>query len=401
MLNTIRAQFPVFAANPKLVYLDSAATAQKPDAVINAVSSFYSNSSANVHRGLYPLAEEATRLFDHSRNTIAQFIGVKSEEVVFCGGTTDAINGIAQSLSNSGLISNSPQIIVSSQEHHSNLLPWQQIPGATLHYIPTNKQGELDLSQIDVSRKYDILAISLASNVTGKIYEVKKIKHQLKPKFMIVDAAQAVGHMPVDVTELDADFLAFSGHKLYGPTGVGVLFGKEEHLNSMPPFRTGGGMIDLVERQRSSWDKPPHKFEAGTPPIAQAIGLAAAAAFVQEVGIENIQQHEAEIISYCVKQLNSITGNSLFTAANTQTTSGLEALGIVSFSIEGIHAHDIAQVLGDRQICVRAGHHCTQIFHRETLQVPATARVSLGMYNTKQDIDLLAQGIQDVIAMFK
>lgn len=384
----IKDQFPIFKNNPNLVYLDSAATSQKPQRVIDSIVEFYSKYNSNVHRGLYPLSEKATDMYESARKTIAEFINADLKEIIFTGGTTDGVNSIVESLRISGLIDEESKILLSEVEHHSNLLPWQRI-SKNINYLQSYENISEEL------KNPDILAIALVSNVTGEITPTKELTKLLSPKYIIIDAAQAVGHMKIDVEELGADFIVFSGHKMYGPTGVGVIWGKKELLEKIEPFKVGGGMITEVNRSSASWRDLPEKFEAGTPPISEAIALAEAANFLSELGFEEIKKHEKELRTYLIENLQQIPGIQIYHPDLSQS-----ALGVASFTVEGIHPHDLAQYLGDKNICVRAGHHCVQIYHREVLQIPASLRVSLGIYNTKKDIDAFIKALLEGINHF-
>lgn len=279
----IKHQFPIFETNPDLVYLDNAATTQKPDAVIEATVDFYTHLNANVHRGLYPLSEAATELYELARRKVAKFINAEPEEVIFTFGVTDALNGLAWSLANSDIIKENPQIVTTDLEHHANLLPWQRISD-NITYLSLDDKFQVELDETAISQA-DIITTTHVSNVTGTIVDLEKINNMRSDaSILVVDAAQSIAHIPIDVKALDVDFLAFSGHKMYGPTGIGVLYGKKEHLQKLEPWRVGGGMIRSVTKQGNEWSPAPEKFEAGTPPIAQAIGLAAAIDFMSELG---------------------------------------------------------------------------------------------------------------------
>jgi len=401
----LRNQFPILKNNPELIYLDSASTSQKPQQVIDSLVDFYSKHNANVHRGLYPLAEKATKLYEDARKTIAEFINAEPEEIIFTGGTTDGINKIAESLKISGMLSEKPKVLLTELEHHSNILPWQRL-AKEMFYIPVQTEaGEFEISTDEhfypIEEPYDVLTLTHISNVTGSITDVQEMVkysryHNPKPHYIMLDAAQSIIHMPIDVKALDVDFMVFSGHKMYGPTGIGVIYGKKEILKKMEPFHVGGGMIREVKRASASWAPLPEKFEAGTPPIAEAVALAEAVRFIQNLGFEKIQPHENLLRKYLVEKLMQIPGLKLYHPPLTA-----KAAGVVSFSVDGIHPHDIAQFLGDNNVCVRAGHHCTQILHREILQIPASVRVSLGVYNTEEDIEKFVSFLKESIKHFR
>jgi cysteine desulfurase / selenocysteine lyase len=394
-MHDIKSQFPIFQNNPGLVYLDNAATTQKPEVVLNVLTDFYTKMNANVHRGLYPLSENATELYELARRKVAKFINADPEEIIFVSGTTDGINSIANSLVKSGMLSSQPKILATELEHHANILPWQGIENAQMHYIPMNENFELDMTAVDNLGQVDVLAISHISNVTGTLLPVKEIIARCSQKYSVVDAAQSIAHMPIDVKDMNCDFLVFSGHKAYGPTGIGVIYAKKEYLENMSPFRVGGGMIREVHRDSATWAELPQRFEAGTPAIAETVSLAAALEFICELDLEQIQAYESEHADYLADGLQSIPGLKLYHPREI-TQHG----GVFSFSIEGIHPHDLAQALGEEKICVRAGHHCTQILHREILKIPASTRVSLAIYNDKTDIDKLIIGLDKAIKIY-
>lgn len=389
-----KSQFPILSNNPGLVYLDNAATTQKPRRVIQKISEFYSKYNSNVHRGLYPLSEKSTELYEESRRTVAKFINAEPEEIIFTSGATDGLNAIATMLSSSGLIDKHPRIVLSELEHHSNILPWQRLNPRSIEYLMLTSDFAIGSSA--ETKRVDVIALTHASNVTGSILNIKEIlARNNNYEFSVLDASQSIAHMKVDVKDLGVDFMVFSSHKVYGPTGVGVLYAKKEILEALDPFRVGGGMINEVKRDRATWANLPEKFEAGTPPIAEAIGLSEAVRFIQELGFEKMRLNEQELRIYLVEKLKSISGIRIY-----HPPLNIDALGIVSFTIDGIHPHDLAQYLGDRKICVRAGHHCTQILHREVLNIPASVRVSLGVYNTKSDIDKLIEGVNSAMKYY-
>jgi len=395
----VKENFPIFANNPGLVYLDNAATTQKPQSVINSIVEYYSKFNANVHRGLYPLSDKSTQLYEEARQIVADFIKADTEEVIFVGGTTDGVNAIATGLSKSKLVRQNPIIITSEFEHHSNILPWQGINPSKIYYM---KKVEDNVLEYFDNTKYqsnnespDIITLSYVSNVTGTIFPIKDIANETNSKYKIIDAAQAIGHMPIDVKNLNIDFMVFSGHKMYGPTGIGVIYAKKEILEKMEPFRVGGGMINKVERDNATWASLPTKFEAGTPPISEAIALGEAIKFIKRVGFEYIQKHEQGLLKYLLIRLQEISEISIYHPMDVY------ASGVVSISIKGVHPHDLAQSLGNNSICVRAGHHCTQILHREILQIPASLRISLAVYNDHEDIDIFIFSLKKIINTFK
>lgn len=397
-----RNDFPIFTNNPDLVYLDSAATSQKPQVFLDAVKDFYENYNANIHRGIYPIAEKATHAVEDVRKKVAKFINAKDpHEIIFTNGTTHGINSVMYAWGNE-FINKGDVIVTSVAEHHANFVPWQELAKkneAEFVVIDINNEGELLLDQYkEAFEKAKIVALSYISSVTGRIYDVSQIIRSIrtvnKNCLIIVDAAQAVQFMKVDVQELDCDFLAFSGHKLFAETGVGVLYGKKERLDEMPPFLYGGSMIKEVTVSKTSYATIPEKFEAGTLNISGIISLGVAVDYVSEIGMEKIKQHERELVTYCFYELKKIEGLNVL-GPGDPTHRG----GIVSFTMDGIHPHDIAQILGDRGICVRAGHHCTMPLHAR-FGIPASVRVSVSVYNTKKDIDALVAGLHHVKKIF-
>jgi cysteine desulfurase/selenocysteine lyase len=383
----------------RLAYLDSAATAQKPVQVIEAVRQFYLSSNANVHRGVHLLSEEATDAYDRARERIQRFLGAASpEEIVFTHGTTAGLNLVAASWAGVRLRPGD-EIVLTTMEHHSNIIPWQQAAaraGAVLKVVPNLPDGALDLPAFRrlLGPRTRIVAVSHVSNVLGTLAPVREmaaLAHDAGA-ILVVDGAQSAPHVPVDVTALGCDFFACSGHKLYGPTGIGVLYGKRELLEAMPPWQTGGGMIEEVTFEKTTWAPPPARFEAGTPPIAGAVGLAAAADFLEELGWEGIIAHEAALLGYATEQLVQVPGVRLHGTAPGK-------LGVISFTVDGIHPHDVATVLDAGGVAVRAGHHCAQPLMRH-LGITATVRASLGLYNDAADVDQLIEGLHETHRRF-
>jgi cysteine desulfurase / selenocysteine lyase len=406
----IRKDFPIFTRTirdgKKLVYLDSGATSQKPQAVLDAEVDFYAKHNAAAHRGAHQLAEEATELFEASRQTVADFLGAKSEEIVFTKSATESLNLLAYSFSNAEpgskfAIGPGHSIVVSEMEHHANLIPWQQLAkrsGAELKWFGVTPDGRLDESNIDslITSKTKIVAITQQSNVLGTINNLKQIiekAHQVGA-IVIVDACQSVPHIPVDVTKLGADFIVFSGHKILGPTGVGVLWGRYDLLNDLPPFLFGGSMIENVTMTDATWAEAPRRFEAGVPNMAQVIGLAAAVKYIQAIGIESIHEHEKTLTAYLLNELAQIPGISVVGPTDLSHRGGT-----VSFTVDGIHPHDLGQYLDSAGIAVRTGHHCAWPLTR-ALGVPATTRASLYLYNDNSDIDALISAIKDAKKYF-
>lgn len=397
MLNEIKKDFPIFKQKMNgqpLVYLDSAATTQKPQAVINAVKDFYEQRNANIHRGIYRLSEEATALYEGAREKVQKLINVpEKEEIIFTRGTTESINLVAYTWGRQN-IESGDEIIVTEMEHHSNIIPWQLLAkekGATLKFVPINDQGRLKVEKLNslLSDRTKLLAIMHVSNVLGVVNPLKEIiarAHISKTK-VLVDGAQAVPHLPVDVTALDCDFYAFSGHKMLGPTGIGVLYGKRELLEEMPPFMAGGDMIKEVTKENATWNELPAKFEAGTMPIAQAVGLGAAIDYLNKIGLENIWQHEQELIAYALEKMKPITGLKIYGPLEPKDKGG-----VLAFNIGEIHPHDIASIFDEAGVAIRAGHHCAQILMNR-LETQATARASFYIYNDQLDVDKLVEAI--------
>lgn len=365
----------------RIMYLDSTATSLKPQSVIDKMNDYYTKYTANVFRGIYTTSEEATAEYENVREKVARFIHAKPDEIIFTRNTTESINLVAWALR--------PQHVVASiMEHHSNFVPWQQLGKLTVWY------PEKPIDTV-VTKKTEIFAITAVSNVLGTIVPVKKIvrtvKRLNKKCLVLIDAAQAVPHMPIDVTDWRADFVAFSGHKMLGPTGVGVLWGRRELLNQMKPFNYGGEMISEVYVDRTVFKEPPHKFEAGTPDIAGVIGLGAAIDYLTKLGMENVREHEKEIVLYAMKKLGNMKGLTIY--------GPKQRAGVIAFTLKNIHPHDIAQLLNEDNIFVRAGNHCAMPLH-EHLGIPATARASFYIYTTKEDIDALVMGLQKIQKLF-
>lgn len=398
----IRRDFPILhtqARGHNLVYLDNAATSQKPQAVIDALVCYYESGNANIHRGVHYLSEKATQEFEEGRATVQRFVNAANPgEIVFARGTTEAINLVAQTWGRAN-IRHGDEIVVSAMEHHSNIVPWQIVceqQGANLRVAPVNDAGELIFAEFEklLGRKTKLVAMAHVSNALGTVNPVAKIveaAHRVNAR-VLLDGAQAVPHMSVDVCAIDCDFYAFSGHKIYGPTGIGILYGKAELLDAMPPYQGGGDMISSVTFEKTLYNRVPQKFEAGTPHVSGSIGLGAALQYVNAIGIDRIARHEKQILAYGTRRLQEIPGLRLIGTAQ-------EKEGILSFVLEGIHPHDIGTVLDQEGIAIRTGHHCAQPL-MERFGVPATARASLALYNTMEEIDALANGLQKVREVF-
>lgn len=388
----IREDFPIFVEQPdNFVYLDSSATTLKPQTVIDAVADYYSNYSANVHRSIYTIGEKATAAYEASRAKAASLINAPTNSIIFTKGTTESINLVAYTWGRKNL-KDGDEILLTEMEHHSNLIPWQlcaKITGAVLKFIPFNEDGTLDLSEPEkwFTHKTKLVSVIHQSNVFGTINPVKDIIKMAKSvgAVTLIDAAQSVPHQKVDVQELDCDFLAFSGHKMLGPTGVGVLYGKPEILEEMPPFMGGGEMIKTVSLNDSTWNDIPWKFEAGTPNIAQAIGLGTAIDYINKIGLEEIHEYEQHILTYTLEKMQDIPEVNIYGSAD-------ERGAVVSFNLDNIHPHDLSQLLDNDGIAIRAGHHCAQPIMKK-LGVSATGRASFYVYNSKEDVDRLCESL--------
>ncbi|WP_202622687.1 cysteine desulfurase [Enterococcus sp. JM4C] len=401
----LRQDFPILfqeVNDEPLIYLDNAATTQKPKQVLATLNHYYEMNNANVHRGVHTLAERATKDYEAAREKVRDFIHAKeTAEVLFTRGTTTSLNWVAKSFGDA-FVKAGDEIVISHMEHHSNIIPWQQLAqqkGAVLKYIRVTEDGFLDMEDAkkQITDQTAIVSIAHVSNVLGVINPIEELaalahSHQA---IMVVDGAQAVPHMPVDVQALDADFYAFSGHKMCGPTGIGVLYGKREWLEQMEPVEFGGEMIDFVHLQESTWKELPWKFEAGTPNIAGAIALGSAIDYLNEIGLENIHQHEAELVAYVLPKLQAIDGLTVYgpQAAESHT-------GVIAFNLDGLHPHDVATALDMEGVAVRAGHHCAQPL-LNYLKVSSTARASFYLYNTIADADRLVEAILATKEFFK
>ena len=397
-----RKDFPILNEQVRgkpLVYLDNAATSQKPKQVIEILDAYYRETNSNIHRGVHTLSEKATAIYEEVRGKVKEFINADTtKEIVFVRGATEGINLVAQSFGRNTLKAGD-EIIITELEHHSNIVPWQILSeqtGATLKYIPINDAGELILEEYEelLSDKTRIVAVGHISNALGTINPIKTIidkAHAVGAK-VIVDGAQAVPHIQVDVKELDCDFYVFSGHKLFGPTGIGVLYGKEAILESMPPYQGGGDMIQTVSMEKSTYNAIPYKFEAGTPHIAGVVGLGAAIDYVNELGLETAAQYEIELLDYADEQASQVSGLNFIGTAKNKTS-------ILSFTLDGIHPHDIGTILDGEGVAIRAGHHCAMPV-MERFNIPATARASFAFYNTRHEIDALIQAIDKCQKVF-
>lgn len=392
----IKHNFPIFTAHPDLVFLDSASTSQKPAVVIDAVTQFYKKKNANIHRGIYALAEEATAAYEHTRDATATFINAFSRnEIIFTGNTNQSINLVAEGWGRK-FLQPGDKVMLSEMEHHANIVPWLRLKeeiGIELLFLPINEQGRLDHIP-HVVEDLKLVALTHISNVLGTINPIEEIIKEVKrhnPHVkVLIDAAQSIAHLPIDVQQLNCDFLAFSSHKMLGPSGVGVLWAKEELLNEMNPLLVGSHMIKKVTKKSATYTDLPDKFETGTANLEGVIGLGAAINYIQSIGMEKIEEYDKELMQYALKKLKRIPYLTLYGPLSTE-----DRVGIFSFSMKDAHPHDIAQILDNKNIAIRSGHHCCQVLMDE-LGVPATARASFYIYNTKDDVDKLVDGIAHV-----
>ena len=403
----IRKDFPILQRMVRdgkpLVYLDNASTTQKPNQVIDAISDYYKNHNANVHRAVYALAEESTEAYEKTREKISKFLNIKNkEEVIFVRGTTEAINLVAYSWGGQN-IKKGDIIVTTEYEHHSNIVPWQLLAkekGAKLEYIGINDNGELILDHLDSylkTGKVKLVAFSQMSNVLGTISNSEEIIKRCKKAGVkiLVDGAQSVPHMKVDIEKLDCDFFAFSAHKMLGPTGVGVLWVRKEILETMPPFHGGGDMIREVHKYETTWNDLPYKFEAGTPNIADVIGFSAAIDYLSNIGMDAIRQHEIDLTKYALEKMSQVKGITIYGVKDV-----LNRGGVISFNFHDVHPHDVATIIDTEGIAVRSGHHCAQVL-MERLNVAATNRASFYIYNTKDDVDKLIKSLEKVSELYK
>lgn len=396
----IKKDFPILSreiGGEKLVYLDNGATTQKPNMVIDSIVDFYKNHNANVHRGIHTLSEEATDLYESARKVVANFINAKPEEIIFTKGSTESLNRVASTWCITNL-KKGDVMLTTIAEHHSNIVTWQQVAkrtGAKLDFIRVTEGGELDISDLKekMNDKVKFIAISHASNVLGTIFPVREVC-KIAEKYncvVSVDGAQGVPHLPTNVKSLGCDFYSFSGHKMLGPTGIGVLWIKEDILKNLSPYEFGGGMINKVDSIDATWAEIPERFEAGTPNICGAIGLASAINYLNNLGMDDVRKHEIEITKYALEEMERIDGLKILGPMDVDKRTGL-----ISFTVGNLHGHDIAAVLNTKGIAVRSGHHCTMPLHKK-MGIPASVRASFYVYNTKEDIDKLVNGIKYAI----
>ncbi len=407
LFENLRNDFPILKRtvrdNKPLVYLDNASTTQKPNQVIDSITDYYQNHNANIHRAVYALAEEATEAYEATRDKVASFVNIKDrQEIIFVRGTTEAINLVAYAWGRSN-VEEGDIIVTTEYEHHSNIVPWQllvQEKRAKLEYIGMDDNYELILDDLDkylATGKVKLVAFSLMSNVLGTITDAEKIIKRCKAAGVptLIDAAQAVPHMKVDLEKLGCDFFAFSGHKMLGPTGIGVLWVRKPVLETMSPFHGGGDMIREVHKYETTWNDLPYKFEAGTPNIADVVGLGAAIDYLAKIGMDNVREHEVELTKYAIERLSEIKGLNIYGTKDISKRGG-----VISFNFADVHPHDVAQIIDGEGIAIRSGHHCAQVL-MERLDVAATSRASFYIYNTKQDIDILVNSLNIVAKVFK
>lgn len=394
-----KRDFPIFQQRPGLIYLDNAATSQKPQVVLDAAADYYKRLNSNVHRSAHFLAEEATQAYEAARFAVADFIRAKNKnEIIFTRNATEAINLVARSYGDA-FLNEGDEVLLSVMEHHSNIVPWLQLKerkGIKINYLDIDEDGQFVFDGSQITSKTRFVSLTGMSNILGSITNLEPIidaAHQKGAK-VLVDACQLAVHLPLDVWKMDADFLAFSGHKLYGPMGIGVLYGKTDLLKKMPPFMGGGEMIQEVFKDHFTPDEIPQKFEAGTPNVAGAIGLKAAIDYIRQIGFSTVQQIEEELTAYALKELSSLPYLKII-GPKTSKNRG----PVISFTMEGIHPHDIAEGLSQKNICIRAGHHCGQVL-MDHLKLPATARLSLAFYNTKEEIDQVMQALEEIHQYF-
>ena len=404
MINqNIKSDFPILSQKINghdLVYLDNAATTQKPKVVIDSINEYYRKTNSNIHRGVHTLSQKATEQYENARNKIANFINSESEkEIIFVRGATEAINLVANSYVRP-LLNQDDEIIISQMEHHANIVPWQMICneiGAKLKILPMNQKGELIIGELEniINEKTKFIAINHVSNSLGTVNPIQhivKIAHKNKIK-ILVDGAQAIQHIPINIKKINADFYCFSGHKIYAPSGIGVLYGKKELLDEMHPYQGGGDMIKSVTFEKTIYNDVPNKFEAGTPNISGAIALGTAIDYVTTLGIENIAKHEAELLEYATKKISKISGIKIIGNAKNKAS-------VLSFVIENVHPHDVGTIMDAKGIAIRAGNHCNQPV-MDFYSIPATARASFAIYNNKKDVDKLMESIEKTIEVFK
>ena len=400
-VNAIREQFPILQRTVRgdkpLVYLDSGATSQRPLPVWKAEEEFVLHTNAPVHRGSYQLAEEADDAYESARQAIAAFVGADRDEIAFTKNATEALNEVAYALSDERAgdlyVGEGDTVVITELEHHANLVPWQELcarTGATLKWYSMTEDGRIDLDSLELDESVKVVAFTHQSNVTGAVADVDELVRRARAvdAMVVLDACQSVPHMAVDFHALDVDFAAFSGHKMCGPSGVGVLYGKDELLKKLPPFLTGGSMIEIVKMEKTTFAEPPTRFEAGTQMTSQVVGLGAAVKFLEEVGMDNIHAHEKKLTERALRQLKEIPGLRIIGPETTENRGGA-----ISFTVEGVHPHDLGQVLDDHGVSIRVGHHCAWPLHR-ACGAQSTARASFYLYNTEEEVDKLVDAIK-------
>ena len=403
----VKSDFPILSRTVRggkpLVYLDNAATTQKPNQVVDAISNYYRNSNANIHRAIYELAEESTREYESARDKVARLLNIKDRnEIVFVRGTTEAINMVAYAWGRAN-VREGDNIVTTEYEHHSNIVPWQllvQEKGAQLRYIPIDDEGHLVLDALDeilADGRTRLVAFALVSNVMGTITDAHRIISKCRDAgvLTLVDGAQAVPHMKVDIDALGCDFFAFSGHKMMGPTGIGALWARKSLLEEMGPFHGGGDMIREVHKYESTWNDLPYKFEAGTPNIADVVGLGAAIDYLEMVGMDNIRRHELDLTAYTLERMSTVPGLTVYGPRDAEMRGG-----VISFNFADVHPHDVAQIMDEEGIAIRSGHHCAQVL-MERMAVAAMSRASFYVYNTTEDVDALVGALKKVARVFK
>ena len=393
---TYKKDFPIFQKNKNLVYLDSAATSQKPKQVIDSMNQFYNDFNANINRGLYDLSIQSTEGYESAREKVAQFIGASRDEIIFTSGTTDSLNKLARTLPK--LFHTKSEIVLTEMEHHSNIVPWQETSKENkmkLKFIPLkNMELDYEIAEKIINDKTAIVSLTHLSNSLGTINNIEKIIELAKKygAIVIIDAAQSIAHKKIDVKKLNCDFIVFSGHKMFASTGIGIIYGKKQILEKLPAFQFGGDMIKEVSLEESSYELPPKKFEAGTPNISGAISLGNAVEYINKIGINKIEKYENELTVYTIKELKKIPEIIIYESKNQGP--------IISFNLDNIHHHDVASILSYESIAIRAGHHCCMPLMK-SLNIPGTCRISISIYNNKEDIDKLIQGIKKVKEVFK
>lgn len=389
-MTNIKAKFPIFKNHPELIYVDNAATTQKPESVINAIKNYYENSNANVSRGIYPLAEESTEIYEKARRKVAKFINADPEEIIFVSGATEGLNFIISNLFNNGFLNEESEVVVSELEHNSSFLPIRSRIKGEIDFLRLNE--EFKPRYEDLEKKYQLAMFPEISNVTGGFIDPKIMKKHAE--IVVVDATQSIGHKKIDVKATDIDFLTFSGHKMYGPMGIGIVFGKKEILKQINPDKLGGGTVTKATKDHFDLKSIPYRFESGTPNVAGAAGLSSAIDFIEAIGFQELHKHEKSLSNYFIAEIKKI--DEVILVHEESEESG----AVVSFYTKNVHPHDLASFLADNNICVRAGQHCAHIFHGSVIQTPATVRVSFGIYNSTEEVDIILKSISEAIKLY-